>query len=213
MGIHAGQVTKRTIEAKEARETAKAIYLELLKLTGKQPTDVKVAEHLAKQGFKRTPSMIAQWRKADGWAPKRDPLPAVKAFYAEGDGLMPYEAHPSPEDTVDLLVSCLSVHQRAARVFLGWADNVDPRTLTPDQALKFGEMIARNREVIETCTSRLAAHRAFLDREIEAEGVNGNGRGRVVEHHNIELPRASEAQQERSRIASEQARKILAEVR
>ena len=116
MGIHAGQVTKRTIEAKEARETAKAIYLELLKLTGKQPTDVKVAEHLAKQGFKRTPSMIAQWRKADGWAPKRDPLPAVKAFYAEGDGLMPYEAHPSPE-TVDLLVSgSIGASESGARV-------------------------------------------------------------------------------------------------
>jgi hypothetical protein len=212
MGVHKGQVTKRGVEAGEAKKLAKDIYLELHKLTGKPPTDKKVVEHLEKQGVTRTVASIAAWRKADGWAPKPDPLPAVKAFYAEGDGLMPYEAHPTPEDTVDLLVSCLSVHQRAARVFLGWADAVDPRTLSAEQALKFAELIARNRETIESCTMRLAAHRAFIDRELsEANGMGRNGNGQTIEHDNISLPKATEAQIERSRIAGEQARKILAE--
>ena len=132
MGIHTGQITKRTIEAKEAKKLAKSIYDELHKLTGRAPSDVKVAEHLGKQGIKRTVSMIAQWRKADGWAPKADPLPAVKQFYEADGHLMPIETHPSPEETVDLLVGCLSVHQRTLRVF--WAGQtvlIRARSLRP----------------------------------------------------------------------------------
>ncbi len=211
MGVHAGAISKSTIEAGEAKKLAKSIYDELCKLSGKAPTDRKVVEHLAKQGIKRTVASIAMWRKADGWSPKTDPLPAVKAFYEAGGALMPYDAHPDPSDTVDLLVSCLSVHQRTARVFLGWADAVDPRTLSASDALKFAELVARNRETIETCTMRLAAHRAFIDRELsEAEGMGRNSAsGHTIEHNLVELPRASDEQIERSRIAGEQARKLL----
>jgi len=210
MGAVAGAITKRTIASNEARKLAKSIYLELHKLTGRSPAYKKIVEHLARQGISRTASMIGKWRKEDGWAPKADPLPPVRAFYEDGGNLISYEARPDPEDTLDLLVSCLSVHQRAARVFLTWADNFDPRNLSPDQALKFAELIARNRVVIEDCTSRLASHRAFLDREAALDGPGVNGNSQTIEHQ-LDLPRQTEQQLERSRIASEQAQKILAE--
>jgi len=165
-------------------------------------------------GLARTSTLIGRWRKDGAWDNaliKPDMQPVLQHYEITGHDIT-YEAHPGPQETYALGADHRRVHLKARQLFEAWLDGANPATLTTQEAFRLLELLGQDRQTAETCDIRLQQFKIMASRELsEAGGTGMNGAGQTIEHNNFDLPRASEAQQERSRIAGEQARKLLAE--
>jgi hypothetical protein len=170
-----------------------------------------IGQALSREGLGRSNSMIARWRKEGGWDGaniKPDVQPVLQHYEVAGHDVT-FEMHPNMADTKALGDAHRSTHLKARQLFNDWLDGRDTKELTTEQAFRLFEMLGKDRETAETCDIRLQQFKIMAQREISETGGTGmNGTGQTIEH-DIALPRASEAQIERSRIASEQARRIL----
>jgi hypothetical protein len=198
----------------DAKARARAIYLELANANkGVAPSYRTVRDQLAREGMERAVSLVSRWGKDDAWEKAIRPAiqPVLQHYEVAGHDVT-FEMHPNMADTKALGDAHRSTHLKARQLFNDWLDGRDTKELTTEQAFKLFEMLGKDRETAETCDLRLQQFKIMAARELsEAEGVNGNVRGHTIEHDNISLPKATEAQIERSRIAGEQARKLLAD--
>jgi hypothetical protein len=179
---------------------AEAIYRELLKARqGVAPPDRLVQERLAAEGHSRTISMIAKWRKDGGWAP------AVAADTAKAPILMTYGLPADCFTTVEI-ERCAAKGLNIDRLLCAGIEQalgaVDWRGLGLDDVLK--AIAARTANLQATMSQQ-----AVLAMRRGGAGYDRSYEGPVIENDDLALPPASEAQIERSRVAREQAQKVL----
>ncbi len=162
------KVDKRASRSVKARTRARAIYISLTKsANGEAPTDRKIVEHLAREGLDYTVSMIAQWRKADGWADEHDPaLSPVRLTYEVDGNPMTYEANLLPAETESLGEGHRRSHLKMRKLLDDWLDGTCRKDLTVAEAFKLFEMLAKDRETAESCDIRLDEHRAAIAKDV-----------------------------------------------
>jgi hypothetical protein len=147
---------------------ARAIYDSLTKAAnGKAPTDRKVVEALAHEGFGYTVARVAQWRKAGAWAADHGPdLSPVLRSYAIDEHLLTYEDTPSPEVAQELGEGHRRSHLKMRKLLDDWLDGTCRKDLTVAEAFKLFEKLVKDRETAESCEIRLDQHRAATAKDV-----------------------------------------------
>jgi hypothetical protein len=194
-------------EATRAKRRAKAIFDEYVQAhNGIAPKTSDLCECLAREGLARSSALIGRWRNDGAWDEALRPaIQPVLQHYEIAAHDVTYEAHPGPVETYALGAEHRRVHLKARQLFENWLDGADPAKLTTQEAFRLLELLGADRTTAETCDIRLRQFKIMAARELSEVGGRINEDGRLIEHHNIVAPGASDELMEKSRMVLAQA--------